>query len=146
MFTGVQTRACILEKSAFISFFPLPFVHAPSFIGGNSHTIWRDFSHRRWIPGTRDPSCGCVSGNTAMTYNESLGLGKTMNDPHLVPQPVADCDVSLSRCLMWKPLTFGWPCVSCLCLPPCWSTPQSTLSRGNTRSSSGWGKSSGSRG
>lgn len=88
--------------------------------------------------------CHCVP--------KELGTGPIANDPHIVRQPHGlmdkwqQRDVSVPRCLMWRPLTFGWRCVSCLCSLPCWSTLQSTLSRGNTRSSSGWGKSSGSRG
>lgn len=131
--------------------------------------LWRDFLHERHVPGaprgrTRDSSRGCVSAaHNPLTHYKSFsyflrcvsvhaeGAGLNREDREwptycpLAPHPT-DCDVSLPRCLMWRPLTFGWRCVSCLCLPPCWSTPQSTLSRGNTKSSSGWGKSSGSRG
>lgn len=88
--------------------------------------------------------CHCVP--------KALGTGPIASDPHIVRRPRGLMDkwqrrdVSVPRCLMWRPLTFGWRCVSCLCSLPCWSTLQSTLSRGNTRSSSGWGKSSGSRG
>lgn len=88
--------------------------------------------------------CHCVP--------KELGTGPIANDTHIVRRPRGLMDkwqlrdVSVPRCLMWRPLTFGWRFVSCLCSPPCWSTLQSTLSRGNTRSSSGWGKSSGSRG
>lgn len=61
-----------------MGFLPLPFVHGHWFIGGNSHTIGRDFPHEWWIPGTPqgrilDPSRGCVSAaHNPLTHYQSL--------------------------------------------------------------------------
>lgn len=83
---------------------------------------------------------------TAVSAVASQGADyKRISDrPH---RPLIDHAVTFSvpRCPTWRPLTFGWQCAFCLCSPPCWSMRQLTLSPGNTRSSSGWGKSSGSR-
>lgn len=84
-------------------------------------------------------------------YVADMRNGWIASNSQIIHQPhwlaIDDCaTLRVSpRFRMWRPLTYGWQCVFCLCSPPCWSTQQSTLSQGNTRSSSDWGKSNGSR-